>query len=220
MTYDEKNRYICCFEYDPELADERFPIIKEFAADSEDWVRSWAAQQLVDYDNEEAKDILLKLTRDKDYLVRTEAYDSLSAFACDEVAQVLKRAITHEKSGLARGFAIMSWAVVIYAMDAVTKEDILFLKKRRKTERSYHCILDCCYALYILGDKSALKGILFFLNSKSYSNRFGAINLLREVVDGDNREQISNALVQYIAKEELLSAKSTAKKFLEELRGG
>ena len=219
MTYKEKNEYICGFEYDPELAAERFPIIKEFAFDNANWIRSWAAQQLVDYNNEEAKNILLHLTRDRDYLVRTEAYDSLSAFPYEDIAQVLKQAITHEKSGLARGYAIMSWAVVIYEMDAVTKEDIQFLKKRRKTEKSYHCILDCNYALYILGDKSALKGILFFLNSKNYQNRCGAINLLRLMVADDNKMQIKDAIIQLLAKEEWLSVKDCAERFLEELEG-
>ncbi len=218
MTYDEKNRYICSFEYDPELAEERFPIIKEFAADSESWIRSWAAMQLVDYKSEEAKNILLYLTRDKDYLVRTEAYDSLSAFPSDDVVQVLKHAITHEKSGLARGYAIISWAVVIYEMDTATNEDIQFLRKRRKSERSYHCILDCYYALYILGDKSALKGMLFFLNSKNYQNRCGAINLLRLIVDEDNKDQITDAIVQLLSKEEWVSVRSSAEIFLEELK--
>lgn len=220
MTNEEKLNYISNFEYDPELTNERFAVIKEFSTDHEYSLRSWAAQQLVDYSGEEAKNILLRLTRDKDYLVRTEAYDSLSAFPYEDVAQALKRAITHERSGLARGYAIMSWAVVKFEMDAVAKEDIQFLKKRRKAERSYHCILDCCYALYILGDKSALKGMLFFLNSKNYQNRCGAINLLRLIFDDDNKEQITDAIVQLLSKEEWVSVRGSAERFLQELRGG
>lgn len=220
VTSKEKSDYISSFEYDPELADERFAVVKEFASDREAWIRSWAAVQLVNYDSEQAKEILLHLTKDKDYLVRTEAYDSLSAFPYEDVAQVLKCAITRERSGLARGYAIMSWAVILYEMDDFSKEDILFLKKRRKAEGSYHCILDCCYALYILGDKSSLKGMLFFLNSKNYQNRCGAISLLRLIVDEENKEQITDAVIQLLSKEQSLSVKDNAERLLIELRGG
>ena len=120
------------------------------------------------------------LANDKDALVRTEAYDSLSGSPSKNMQKVLKQAIVHEPNALARSYAILSWADVTQALGVHKKQKKFLkqLKKLPKIKKSEHCMLSFYYAKYVLGHKKSLKKLLAFLNSSDYQICCCAVNLL------------------------------------------
>ena len=63
--------------YEIGISDEQMGKLKEIANEDDSFNRAMVAKILVNSESEEGEEILLKLTHDKDSLVRAEACDSL-----------------------------------------------------------------------------------------------------------------------------------------------
>ena len=86
-------------------------------------------------DPDDLYEVLLKLACDKDELVRTEAYDSLSRFPLPEVESFLKKAIKTEKDWLACSYAISSWVENALSLFEEHSDDIVFIKEILELEK-------------------------------------------------------------------------------------
>ena len=77
MTIEEKINLLQEYDDMAILSDEQFEILKDYSIDNDNTVRRMVAPLLIDFINENSKNILLQLAQDEDELVRTEAFDSL-----------------------------------------------------------------------------------------------------------------------------------------------
>lgn len=216
MTTEEKINLLNEYDNIPVLTDEHFSILNEFSYDKDSNVRSIVASLLVDFINERSKDILLRLAQDEDYLVRTEAYDSLAVFPFTDVASFLESAMKTEGNNIARSYAILSWTDVSLSLHHDMSESIDSLKKLKHNEISTHCNLSYCYALYMFGQVETLDEILFFLKNGDYHIRCATIALLDEIIDETNEKRIKDSIAILLSAENTVAVKDRAERFLKE----
>lgn len=200
-----------CFDSDF-CTNENFLILRELCRDSDSYIRSQASSALINFENEEAKNLLLQLSRDDDSLVRTEAYDSLSNFPFAGVEHFLFEAVKTETDSLARSYAINSWADVSVSLGSCSNRLIDAVMQMKSKENNDHCRLAFCYALYNFGDNDVLSEILGFLKNSDYQIRCSAISILSEIANKENDAIIKQAIGEMMAFETALAVKSTAER--------
>lgn len=203
------------------LTDKQLKKIIEMSNDPNPLVRSQIAALLVNFKNNISKEILLRLSCDKNALVRMEAYDSLSVFNDDVVEIRLRDALQKEKNKLACCYAILSWADVAVALGKKTTENLSLIteiKNSSRIKQSEHCLLSCSYAIYIFSINKSLDDIIIFLDSNNYQVRCAAISILKSIVNNDNEEIIRKSLIYTLKNETVLSVKKNIKAFLKDLK--
>lgn len=121
--------------------------------DSDWFIRSRVPVLLMDILNQESLAILITLANDKNPLVRTEAYDSLSVFPFQQAIDSLYIAIEKEQDDLARSYAILSWADCIALLNQIGNDKINFAENQKTNEKSKICILSWLYSLCKFGEK-------------------------------------------------------------------
>ena len=183
----------------------------------EPYDRAELAAGLAQYDGTDrhgAEALLIRLACDADALVRTEAYDSLAAFPTQSTEHFLKQAIPREADELARAYAIMSWTDVVEprCVDAV----MAFADKQLAAEASDYCKVCLWRAKYLFGDRNAEKSLISFLRHDDYHIRCFAVDFLREVLDADNKNQITSAVRQLLAGETAICVCERAEALLRE----
>lgn len=216
MTMEEKINLLQEYDDLALLSDEQLKILKELSLDDDNTVRSMVAPLLVDFINEDSKSVLIRLAQDKDELVRTEAFDSLSVFPFQDVADFLEKAIISETNGLARSYAILSWADVLFLLNGVTDEKLEFAQHMKETEKSTDCTLSWCYALFIFGNESFLNELLGFLKNGDYQIRCTTLALLSDIINPSNKAQIKEAVAILLIVESTESVRDRAERFLKE----
>ena len=217
MTVDDKLNILDKLDELDELTDEHFLVIKQYVSDDDEFVRSRCAALLVNYSNNESMDLLLTLMKDEDSFVRTEAYDSLAIFNNKTVEQSLHEAIKTETDDLARGYAILSWGDVISGLHCNTKKNINFIKQQKAEEKVSSCILHCCYALYINGQKEFFPEIISFLEDDDYHVRCATLSTLNEIIDINNQEQIKKSVIKMLETEQSIAVRDRAIKLLNSI---
>ena len=163
---------------------------------------------------------MLRLAGDKKAMVRCEAYDSLSVFQRKDVEKFLKKAVEEEENELALSYAIMSWADVAAARGKNVEEKRSYathLQRIMQIKKWNQCSMSCFYAEYVLGRKSAINGIICYLEVPDYRLRCGAINLLELLAEDENRELIKESLEKRLEHEETAAVRSAAEKLLKEI---
>lgn len=220
MSFQEKWALLTKYENKPALTKKNIKSICVLANGKDALVRGRCAKLLANACASKAKHVLITLAGDKDALVRTEAYDSLSGFPSKHVQKVLKQAIVHEPNALARSYAILSWADVTQALGVHKKQKKFLkqLKKLPKIKKSEHCMLSFYYARYVLGHKKSLKKLLAFLNSSDYQICCCAVNLLWDIVSPENRQSIKQALEQLLQQEVCASVSENAAELLQYIK--
>ena len=219
-TFQEKWALLTKYENKPVLTKKNIKSICVLANDKDALIRGRCAKLLANASASKAKRVLLTLSCDKDALVRTEAYDSLSGFPSKHVQKFLKQAIVHEPNALARSYAILSWADVTQALGVHKKQKKFLkqLKKLQKIKKSEHCMLSFYYAKYVLGHKKSLKKFLAFLSSSDYQICCCAVNLLWDIVSPENRQSIKQALEQLLQQEVCASVSENAAELLQYIK--
>lgn len=215
MTNREKIDLLETYDDIAILEDEHFVILKNLSFDDDVTIKSMVAPLLVDFPNSDAKDVLIRLAKDDDSLVRTEAYDSLSVFPFPDVQVFLQGAMTREKNSLARSYAILSWTDVSLSM-GYTVAGAPYIRGLRRKEKSDNCLLSYSYALYRFGDKEELDILLSFLQNSNYQIRCATLALLEDIIDESNIKCIENHINILLASENSVAVIETAKKFLSE----
>lgn len=220
MNINKKIDLLISYENLPRLDKKHIKKILKLSNDKESLIRDQVAALLINFsDYDISKEILLRLARDKKWLVRTEAYDSLSVFESKRVMKFLENAIQKEKNEIACAHAISVWAEIAAALDVNIPKKRVLVKKIKNTPRiqsSEHCLLACCYAQYIFGKKKALKKITGFLKSENYRIRCAAMNTLGWIMNDDNKAFIRVAIEDSLAGEYTVAVRSTAERVLKE----
>lgn len=216
----EKLQLLIFYEEKEELKEKHLKRLIKFSKDKDSLVRSSAASLLINFENKAAKKALLELAGDKKAMVRCEAYDSLSVFHRKDVEKFLKKAVEEEENELALSYAIMSWADVAAARGKNVEEKRSYathLQRIMQIKKWNQCSMSCFYAEYVLGRKSAIEGIIYYLEGSDYRLRCGAINLLELLAEDENRELIKESLEKRLEYEETAAVMSAAEKLLKKL---
>lgn len=185
-------------------------LLQHYHENQDSLIRSAVATLLVHFNDEIAQSMLMKLSKDKHSLVRTEAYDSLAVYPTEEVENLLQEAIDHEKNTLARSYAILSWIDGVLAGDRLTDRHIKFAQQKFLTERSPRCRLSWCYAHYRIGNRSSLTEILSYLGHDNYRMRCSALATADELLDSENKDEIKQAIERLLTVEKTIAVRSRA----------
>ena len=171
-----------------------YALLRRWAEHPDALIREQVAAVLVFGAGEPGREILLKLAADSEELVRAEAYDTLSVYPEEKVAEALKQAAVSEPDDLARYFALVSYGDVIQELAPGDAEQKAFFQDRLQRDQAAVCRLGCEYALYQLGEPEALERILGYLDDPDYLVRCRAVCTLEEIANEENRGRILEAV--------------------------
>jgi HEAT repeat protein len=217
MTAEEKIAILDGFDELEELDNNHFEIISKWITEEDSFVRSQCAALLINFVNQEVKEILIGLAGDKDDLVRIEAYDSLCFFAFDDVEVFLAKIITEESDSLARSHAILSWTDISVTLQKNSSDRIEEIEALKYKEKNAECALSYCYALYFFGKKDILVELLTYLSNDDYHIRCATLSLLPGIIDETNKELIKLSVEKLLSVESAFAVRNQAKRFLEEI---
>ena len=199
MNYREKVKLLKRLEekaYEEELDESELSILSELSYDKDVDIRAVVAEILVESSDEKGEQILLRLTKDHDWLVRAEACDSLCISESVETYNLLKNIARKDRSGYVRGYAIMSLGDIASRI-YMENELIPFLEDKLINEKVQFTKISIYTVLYSLGRKEYLNNLLSMINSKKYQNRHSVVNSLYEIVNDSNKEEIITALSEH-----------------------
>lgn len=217
MTDDKKITLIDEME-DVELDDSHFKILKELSFDKDAFVRSGCAALLINFETEESMTLLLNLSKDDDSFVRTEAYNSLAIFYNTRVEKTLYNAVNSENDKLALKYAIVSWADIASNLYSDGFEKYInFVLNKINTEISAGCLLGYYYALHLFGYNGAVEKIISFLKNDDYSIRCSSLNILKDVLNEENKGLIKVSIIDRLKTEEAFAVKSLVAEILDGL---
>ena len=167
-----------------------YALLRQWAEHPDALIRAQVAAALLFGEGEPGREILLKLAADSEKLVRVEAYDTLSVYPEEKVAEMLKQAAVTEPDDLVRYFALVSYADVMQKLAPGDAEQKAFFRSGLQREQAAVCRLGCEYALYQLGEPGALERILGYLDDPDYLVRCRAVCTLEEIANEENRGRI------------------------------
>lgn len=202
-------------EISNDISNSKFEILDYLSNDEDYEVRAKVAEVLVQTNDAKTENILIKLLRDKDELVRVNACDSLSNTNSYEVIYYLKDRILKDNSSLVKGYAILSLVDIVIKLNYDFLEIKVFLENILKIQKVKWVKIHIYKALYMLGDKKYLDSIIVELNNRYYRNRCSVVNILKELISTNNYDKINNALIERMKKENCVSVKSS----IEEIVG-
>ncbi len=215
MTEQEKSDYLDSLDEKESLDQADFLILKDLSSDPDPYIRSCIPLFLMDFLTEDALAVLIDLAKDKDPLVRTEAYDSLSAFGDQAAADFIRGAILRERNALARAYAITSWAEVTILISGVTAAVSDFAVNRQAGETSRICLLNWNYALYLFGDGARLADLLGGLQETDYHLRRQTLAILSDILDRTNSQAIRTSLLALLQHETVPTVRDEAVRLLK-----
>ena len=170
--------------YETEISDEQMGKLKEIANEDDSFNRAMVAK------------ILLKLTHDKDSLVRAEACDSLCIGETMETYERLKKLSEKDRVGLVRGYATISLCDISEGLN-MQSDTIKFLESRLDVEKVVFVRINLYTALYKMGKREYLKQLVQLLDVPRYQNRGAVANSLGEILDESNEEEIFKILLEH-----------------------
>ena len=150
--------------------------------------------------DEKGEEILLRLTNDKEWLVRADACDSLGISESVTTYNILKKIAKKDTSGYVRGYAIISLGDIAVKIHK-ENELIKFLEEMLMHEKTEFTKINIYTVLYNLGQKEYFDKLLSMTNSKKYSNKCAVVNSLKDIANESNRDMIINILLEYKEKE-------------------
>ena len=99
----------------------------------------------------------------------------------EEVQLFFEKSISKERDEFARFYAITSWTDITVSKEDVS-EDIRFIRRVRKVQKTDWGKLACWYALYLFGEESGFKKFLKFLQSRDWKIRLNTLYLLENPI--------------------------------------
>jgi hypothetical protein len=191
-------------------------IVAELAQDRSPLIRGLVAKALFDYPNGSSKSILLKLSKDKDDLVRVEAADSLKAHVDNVVYTRLLQMAEQDYYYLVRAYAVCSLSVIRVGLES--KSLSTFVEERLNKERHIINKIMCTEALYRLGQDDALVQLMDFFKSRNYKNQCAVIHSLTDVLSKKNYGVINDFVRDLSSKDLPISIRSTLENLQDDLR--
>lgn len=167
-------------------------------------IRLEVTELLAFFPCEYSEKFLIKMTRDKNRLVRASACDSLCFSRSPAALSALKISAT-DGNPLVRGYAVLSIGD-ISGNTRANAEIVEFLKDREKKEKNPWVKIAVYRSLFVAGEPTYAGKLLQALNSKRYQNRCFAVNLLSELAETESPEKIPHleeSLEERLLKEEV-----------------
>lgn len=219
MNFREKEKLLKHLEeksYEEEFDEKELIMLSELSYDDSNYIRAVVARILVESNSEKGEQILLRLAKDHDTLVRTEACDSLCISEAAMTYDILKDIAEKDRIGLVRGYAIMSLGDIA---SRINMQDDLksFLENKLINEKVLFTKISIYTVLYSLGQREYLTNLLLILNTKNYHNRCAVVNSLSEIINDDNKEVILTALLEQKKIETKWSVVSEINEVIDEL---
>ena len=156
-------------------------------------IRSYVAQLLVMSYGKDTEKALINMCGDADEIVRTNACDSLSAFATGDVYNKLTDCVLNDKSNLVKTYALLSLADIAGQAKCDT-EELKQLFIRFSSDKNVSVSAACFRGMYILGNKDCLKNLLNLILSENYQDRCMVVNMLGDILNNENQSQIISEL--------------------------
>ena len=212
MVFTEKFDKLCEYESCEKLSEYDIDLIYRLSYDMNSFIRALSAEILAKIPNERSKSILFMLANDKHCFVRTEAYDSLSAFSDKATAELLADKISSESDELALSYAVISFAQICRDTDMINMgtEFLTSIADKLTSER---CTLCMYYAMYLLGEGEYLRKIYSILHSKDYRIVCMAVSLLSDIINSSNSKEIISEVSKI--DNDTIAVQSSIKSFLE-----
>ncbi|CAM3583493.1 MULTISPECIES: HEAT repeat domain-containing protein [Saccharibacillus] len=196
-----------------ESADYNF--LEKSSRDSDEFVRMEAAVALGFHYNVRAEGMLIRLADDSDWLVRTEACDSLGRGESEAVLSVLERKIRQDRSALVRAYAIHSYGDAAEALRCDPEDVAAFLESRLPREKSHWTRLALFKVLYRCGREAYLNDLLDGLKLAAFNKRCTAGNNLKEVINAANYRTIRAATLDWLGRESMPAPVEIAVKLID-----
>lgn len=213
LNIDQKLDLIEDIKNDDHIGNYELGILNTLSYDQDDEVRSSVAE-IIDFDSALAQEILFRLADDEDYLVRTNACDSLRNNKSPSALEVLKTKVIKDKSSLVRGYAALSMADIIVNNDYKKQEFIGFFSDRLKKEKIVWVKICIYRSLYLMGCQEFLDSILTELDNRAYRNRCLVTHILADILTAENEEIIRQALLRRKEKENTSAVMSSIENIL------
>jgi len=199
------------------IGDNELGILKELSYDKDDEVRNGVAEIITDSDSALAQEILFRLMDDKDYLVRTNACDSLRTSKSPIALEVLKTKALKDSSSLVRGYATLSIADII-VNNGFDKQEFIELFSDRLKKEKIMWVKICIYrSLYLIGCREFLDSILTELDNRAYRNRCLVTHILADILTEENEDTIMKALLRRKEKENTSAVKRSIENILSSM---
>ena len=211
MVVKEKIELLNNYDELNEFTDKQKLLLRKLSYDSNSFVRGLVASLMVKSIDEFGFEILNRLSKDNNYYVRTEVFDSLSVFNDMNTVTLLQNAINTDTNNLAKSYAIMSLGDVVYSL-GISNDFKEYVYKIKSCNKSKDCILSCLYCLYLFGE-NVIDEIFLLLNDKDYHIRLSAISILEEIVNNDNLDIITSKLNDRLKIEDCSSVIDKIKNF-------
>lgn len=194
-----------------EFSDDELNILYKFSEDENSNIRASVARILIDFTEERGENILIKLARDKDEIVRAEACDSLRVSKSKYTYNLLISRVNVDDDEIVRGYSVSSIGEISLRL-GLEENTIIFLKKYLFKEKSVFVKINIFKVLYILGERDYLNEIIKLIDTKVYQNRCAIVNCLEEILNEDNFKIIYKVLCIRKNKEESYAVISTINK--------
>lgn len=218
--------YLKSLEKKEELTDDDMALLSTFSKDQERSVlskdeeisiKSELASQLVRFESDFCKKLLLNLTYDADVLVRVEACDSLCIYNDREVFNCLQK-LSMKDRFLVRSYAVTSMADVAVNGAFDFKEVLQLLKSNFSREKSVYVKLRYYYAFCILGEREYYDVILQHLHHKNYQIRCCAINLLMDLIKENEYVKTLQSFIECEENEKTIAVQSSLAKAISKIK--
>jgi len=199
-----------------QFSNEELKWLEDFSIHKEEAIRARVAVILASFTEKTGENILINLTRDKDFLVRVEACDSLSHSESLSTYKILKRVASQDKNGMVRGYAISSFSEISKTLNR-NIETSRFMMQRLEKEKVIFVRINIYKVLYDMGERQYLRCLLRSINTKVYRNRCAVVNLLAELLDNSNKQEIKNAIEERKNIEKTRAVNSTINDLLNRI---
>ena len=198
------------------FTDGEISILDKLSRDEESEIRARVAEVLVISFDVSSEEILIRLLKDKDEIVRVNACDTLGCSKSPEILNLLKERVVKDKSSLVRGYASLSIAdignrinlgnnLINFFYDVLKKEKVNWVK------------INIYRSMYKLGDESSLTQLLTGLNNRLYKNRSVTISCLIDIINPTNCSIIKPIIIKQLQVEKTVAVKSKLEKFLKQI---
>lgn len=187
---------INAMENQVKLSDSDYRQLEKWITEEDAYIRDLVASMLVHFPTSDSKNLLLRLAKDPDELVRADAYDSLCEFPYPDSLDVLLDAITSEPDAVARFCAIRSCAEVMLLLKDIGENNQAILVQICDHDPSDLCKLAGYYGRYLLGNPELLDLIVAFLSHPDYHIRCSAISVLSDIMDDNNASYLKSLILR------------------------
>jgi HEAT repeat protein len=217
MTNEEKLNFLYELETGECCSTENKQRLIELSEDSDEEVRIEVAAVLACIDIPEKDDILVKLSCDKDSLVRVNACDSLGTSISPKIIEVLKERIIRDKDSLVRSYSVLSICDIAISANLNYSQIIKFLENRLEKEKIINTKISFYRSLYLLGEEKYLDEIIETSHNRNYRNRCAAVNALKDIANIDNSDKIRLAVLNLKTHEKSLAVLSSCDNVLQHI---